>query len=193
MRGPWHIPQTTPFSAAQRGYILNGTVNGIICCYWIMVCCGEIIVEAQLRYLLKINIEAKPSCLFSKHQTVMQAKHIISLVLLLMHWKPQHAPSQTLVNSAVAEPRNAHKLIQILMPEGSSVDCTMGNTQALPLLTCVCPSVAQGGGRPAAWRPDCSQVKHQEHARVCLWALVKYRSIQARGQLQAGAGPGTMW
>lgn len=68
-----------------------------------MVCCGEIIVEAKLRYLLKINIEAKPRCLFSKHQTIMQAKHTISLVLLLMHWKPEHAPSQTVVNSVVAE------------------------------------------------------------------------------------------
>lgn len=68
-----------------------------------MVCCGEIIVETKLRYLLKINIETKPRCLFSKHQTVMQTKHIISLVLFLMCWKPEHAPSQTLVNSAVAE------------------------------------------------------------------------------------------
>lgn len=133
-----------------------------------MVCCGEIIVEAQLRYLLKINIEAKPSCLFSKHQTVMQAKHIISLALLLMHWKPEHAPSQTLVNSAAAELRNARRFIQIPMPEGSSVDCTMGNTQVLPLWAGVCPPVAQGGVRSAAWRPDCSQVKHQGHAHVCL-------------------------
>lgn len=45
------------------------------------LCCGETIVEAKLRYLLKINTEAKPRCLFSKHQTVMQAKHnIISII-----------------------------------------------------------------------------------------------------------------
>ena len=69
-----------------------------------MICCREIIVEAKLRYLLKINTEAKPRCLFSKHQTVMQAKHIISLVLLLTHWKPECAPSQTLDNSSAAEP-----------------------------------------------------------------------------------------
>ena len=68
-----------------------------------MVSRGEIIVEAKLRYLLKINIGAKPRCLFSKHQIIMQAKHIISLALLLMHWKPEHAPSQTLVNLVAAE------------------------------------------------------------------------------------------
>lgn len=71
-----------------------------------MVCCEEIIVEAKLRYLLEINTEAKLRCLFSKHQTVMQAKHTISLALLLIHWKPEHAPSQTLVNSVGAAPND---------------------------------------------------------------------------------------
>lgn len=58
--------------------------------------------------------------------------------------------------------RNAPRLIQMLMPEGNSIDRSMGNTQVLPLLAGVCPSVAQGGDRSAAWTPVCSQVKHQE-------------------------------
>lgn len=40
-----------------------------------MVCCREIIVQAKLRYLLKINSAAKPRCLFSKLQPLIQSQH----------------------------------------------------------------------------------------------------------------------